>query len=198
MTVIINATVEGDLDEAVVRRLIRHVGAEIGSVYGRKGKGYIQEKIRSFNQAAHVMPWLVLVDLDNSPTCAPTMRRIWLPEPASNMCFRVAVREIEAWLLADREEAAAFLGVSPARIPSIPESENDPKRVIVDLAARSRRRGIQDDMTPRPGSGRAVGPAYDDRLVEFVEKHWRPDVAAEAADSLRRCLVCLRRLAGGQ
>jgi hypothetical protein len=32
----------------------------------------------------------------------------WLPQPAQLMCFRVAVRELESWLLADAEALAAF------------------------------------------------------------------------------------------
>jgi hypothetical protein len=112
------------------------------------------------------------------------------------MCFRVAVREIEAWLLADRERLAAFLGVKSARLPANPEEEPDPKRIIVELAQQSRRREIREDMAPRPGSGRQIGPAYSSRLIEFVSGSggWRPEVAARSSDSLRRCLSCLRKL----
>jgi hypothetical protein len=114
------------------------------------------------------------------------------------MRLRVAVRKAEAWLLADRERLSRFLGVSADLIARKPEDLANPKREIVDLASRSRRRAIRQDMVPRQGSGRAVGPAYSSRLIEFVsdaQAGWRPDVAAENADSLRRCLKSLRMLA---
>jgi hypothetical protein len=49
-------------------------------------------------------------------------------------------------------------------------------------------------MIPREGSGRAVGPAYTSRLIEYVETAWRPREAAQRSESLRRALVCLERL----
>ena len=139
----------------------------------------------------------MLVDLDHDADCAPDLCRVWLPHRAQKMCFRVAVREVEAWLLADRERISQFLSVPLSKLPANPESEDDPKQVMVNLAARLRRRAIRQDMTPRPGSGRSVGPAYTSRLIEFVNApqiSWRPDVAAQRSDSLRRCLQALRVL----
>jgi hypothetical protein len=49
-------------------------------------------------------------------------------------------------------------------------------------------------MVPRPESRTTVGPAYVSRMIEFAQQHWRPDVAAQRADSLRRALRCLRKL----
>jgi hypothetical protein len=115
------------------------------------------------------------------------------------MCFRVVVREIETWLFADRQRLAAFLGVPVAHVPHAPEDVADPKAAMVNLARQSRRRDVRDDMVPRPGSGRAVGPAYASRLVEFVayrEASWRPEVAAEHSDSLARCIERLRHIGG--
>jgi hypothetical protein len=66
---------------------------------------------------------------------------------------------------------------------------------VVQLVGQSRRREIREDMIPRPGSGRQVGPAYHSRLIEFVEKHWQPEVAARFSDSLRRCLTRVRQIA---
>ena len=84
------------------------------------------------------------------------------------MLFRVAVREIEAWLMADSEGLAQFLGVRRGRIHNDPESIADAKRTIVELGRLSRKREIREDLVPRPGSGRIVGPRYSSRLAEFV------------------------------
>ncbi len=195
--VVITGAVEGALDEAVLTRLVNQLGGTLGVVYGRNGKSTVLRRLRGYNQAARFSPWVVLIDLDEDAQCAPPYRAAVLPHTASLMCFRIAVREIEAWLLADRGRLAEFLGVAGSRVPAHPETIHDPKRTMVDLARRSRRRDIREDMVPRPGSGRAVGPAYTSRLIEFVAgspRGWRPEVAAGSSDSLARCLRSLRRL----
>jgi hypothetical protein len=113
------------------------------------------------------------------------------------MRFRLAVRAIEAWLLADAERMAGFLGVAATSMPREPERLDDPKQTLVHLAGRSRRAAVKKDLVPRPGSGRAVGDAYAGRLADFAldELHgWRPAVAAERAPSLRACLAALSTL----
>lgn len=191
----ISAAVEGIVDEAVVRRLISLAGATPGTVYGKRGKLWLRQKIRSFNNAARWAAWVVLVDLDHDYDCAPPLRAEWLPQPAQHLCFRVAVREIEAWFLSDAESLAGFLRVSRNRIPADPERLDHPKAVLVDLARSSRQKAIRDDMVPRKGSGRQVGPAYASRLIEFASSSWRPEVAAQRSDSLTRAIGCLKRMA---
>lgn len=194
--VVVSGAVEGAADEAVLRRLIAHVAADVGPIHVGHGKPNLQKKIKGYNNAARFSPWVVLVDLNHDADCAPPFVAEWLPNPADRMCFRVAVRQIEAWLLADRKEIAKFLVVRPALIPPNPDAINNARDVMVGLAARSRRPAIRKDMVPRPGSGRAVGPAYTSRLMEFAGTHWRPDVAAGASDSLRRCLRRLTEMTG--
>lgn len=192
---VIFAAVEGVVDEAVVRKLIEHGGGTPGDIFGKQGKLLLHQKIAAYNHAAQHAHWIVLVDLDREEDCAPPLRNSWLPNPAPNLCFRVAVREVEAWVLADAEELASFLGVSRKRVPAQPETLDDPKDTLVNLARMSRRRDIREDMVPRPGSGRAVGPAYASRMIEFVSGRWRPGIAAARADSLRRAIACIKRLA---
>ena len=193
-SVVISAAVEGIVDEAVVRKLIIDAGGLPGTVYGKNGKPFLRQRINGYNNAAHRAPWIVLVDLDREADCAPPLREAWLPEPAPDLCFRVAVREIEAWLMADAETLAEFLGVARNQIPGHPEDSDQPKSAMVNLARRSRRGAVRQDMVPREGSGRSVGPAYTSRLIEYVESRWRPEVAAQRAESLRRAIACLERL----
>lgn len=194
---VLSAAVEGAVDEAVAARLVEHLGGSLGTVYGKHGKAKLRKSISGFNQAASHGRWFVLVDLNGDERCAPVMRRQWLPLSAPFMCFRVAVREVESWLLADRERLARFLGVNRSLIPPYPESLSDPKATLVKAAANSRSRAMREDMAPRQGSGRPVGPAYSSRLIDFVrnlETGWRPEVAAMRADSLARCMDRLSRL----
>jgi hypothetical protein len=190
----ISGAVEGPTDETVVRRLVREAGGSLNRVYGKSGKPHLRQRLKGFNQAARHSPWVVVVDLDQSAECAPPFCRDWLPAPSAHMCFRVAVRQIEAWLLADAESLARFLSIAIARVPVDPEALVNPKETLVNLARHSRRRDIREDMVPRPNSGRSVGAAYTSRLIEFAETRWRPEVAAERADSLRRCRIRLERL----
>lgn len=184
-----------------MRRLVGHVGADLGTVYGKEGKAKVRARLKGYNKAARRMPWVVLVDLNNEADCAPELRTSWIPDPAPKMCFQVAVRKMEAWLLADRKSFAQFFSIAQARIPQNPEMLADPKRTVVELARYSRRREIREDMVPRSGSGRTVGPAYTSRLIEFVgnvENGWRPGIAAKSSDSLNRCLQRLHQLVEGR
>ena len=194
--IIVSAAVEGPTDEAVLRRLIGEAGAQPGAVYGKKGKHHLLNRLAGYNNAARLRPWAVLVDLDQDADCAPPAKAKWLSSPAKLMCFSIAVRQVEAWLLADAKGLAEFLSVSASRIPANPEALANPKGEMIRLARRSRRRAIRIDMVPREGSGRIEGPAYASRLIEFACAHWRPKVAAGRADSLRRCLHRLERLTG--
>jgi hypothetical protein len=193
--VTLSAAVEGVLDEAVLRRILADVGGALGPVHGGRGKNHLRQRLPGYNNAARFSPWIVLVDLDNDAQCAPPFAEAWLPQPAAHMHFRVAVRAVEAWLLADRKAFARFLGVSPSAIPSHPEGIPDPKQMVVHLAQQARRSAIREDIVPRPGSGRRVGPAYSSRLTEFVEQRWRPDIAASLSESLRRCRERIAELA---
>ena len=197
MPIIISSAVEGIVDEAVVKRLIVEAGGEIGSIYGKRGKSLLKQRINGYNNAARHHPWIVLVDLNREADCPPPLKAVWLPNPGPFMCFRIAVREIEAWLLADRERFASFFRVRLPDVPVAPELLDDPKNEVIELSRRSRSRDIRLDMVPRPGSGRKIGPAYVSRLIEFVsdpQRGWRPERAAQASESLNRCLARLQEL----
>ena len=191
---VISAAVEGPMDEAVVRRLICHVGGRVGVIYGKDGKASVLNKLKGYNNAGRHSLWIVLVDLDNDQDCAPLARAAWLPKPSPRLCFRIAVREVEAWLMADAETLADYLSIARSKVPANVESLNAPKAALVNLARGSRRKNIREDMVAREGSGRQVGVAYVSRLIEYVKTTWRPDVASQRADSLRRTIDCLRCL----
>jgi len=189
----INFAVEGEIDEAVARKLIQHIGALPGTGFISGGKQNLRKRVAGYNQAAMRQPWLVLVDLDHC-SCAPTLVQKWVPQPSPYLCLRVAVREVEAWLLADSHNLAQFLGVPPNCIPHSPEQIGDPKNEMVNLASQSRKRAIRKDMVPTPNTGQQVGAAYSARLIEFVERHWDIQQAASRSPSLQRAIDCLTRL----
>lgn len=184
----INAIVEGDLDEAVAVRLIAEAGHEPGLVYGRRGIGYVREKISAFNRSARQIAYLTLVDLmDTRIACAPEVRRQWVPHPNVGMLFRVAVREIESWLLADRQGIAQYLSVPITRIPANPEALPDPKQSLVNIARRSRSRRLRQSVVPAAGSSAQTGRLYVAELKQFVQDAWSVPNAATNSPSLARC-----------
>jgi hypothetical protein len=194
LPVFISSAVEGQVDEAVVRRLIEFAGGVPGPTYGKSGKDQLRQSLLGFNNSARFRPWVVLTDLDHDAQCAPPLRTTLLPTPAPWLCLRIVVREVEAWFFADQQTLARFLSVSPTRIPASPETVDDPKETMVNLARHSRRRDIREDMVPRPGSGRKEGSAYASRLIEFAQGLWQPQVAASRAHSLKSAIDCVRRL----
>jgi len=193
----ISAAVEGMVDEAVLRRLMGEAKAVTEAVYVAHGKGNLRKKIKGYNHAAGHFPWLVLVDLNHEADCAPELRAAWLPSLNKFMCFRVAVRAVEAWLLADRQRIAQFLRIAAAKVPPQPDSLRDPRRALIDLARHSRSRDIREDMVPRPKSGRSEGPAYASRIMGFAQCEWRPSIAENSSDSLRRCREAIERVISG-
>ena len=112
----INIAVEDSLSEAVIRKIIQHSHRQftIGYCYCKGGYGYLKRTIRGFNNAAKGTPFLVLTDLEAE--CPPIQIREWLPEPAhQNLLFRIAVKEVESWLLSDRmgsRKTILYLSVS--------------------------------------------------------------------------------------
>ncbi len=191
--VTISGAVEGTTDEAVLRRLVEFAGGHLGAVYGKNGKTSLKPRVRAYNEAARHSPWIILVDLDHDANCGPELKAEWLPTLSPQMCFRVAVREMEAWLLADRQRFSSYFKVQVTRIPQYPETLADPKAMVIQLVSHSRNAQVRQDMLPTPGGGRSVGPAYTARIIEFAAS-WRPEVAAEFSPSLASAINCIQRL----
>jgi hypothetical protein len=192
---IVNALVEGTLDEAVALRIIEATGHTAGICYGKRGSDYIRRKIRSFNQTARSSYYLTLVDfMGTRLSCPPDVVAQWLPGPQPRMLFRVVVRELESWLLADREHLAEFLRVSVDKLPLNPEQVDDPKQLLVNLARHSRSARIRSALTPEPHSTALVGKLYNSELRLFIHESWDVDSARKNSLSLDRCLLRLRAL----
>lgn len=185
----VNIVVEDYLSEVALRRVLAgsSVGYIVGTCYSGRGYGNIRQKMSAFNNAAKGMPYVVLVDLVAG--CAPMQIRQWLPIPKHpNLLCRVAVREIESWLLADRSGLASFLGIARKLVPSNPDEIPDPKECLVNLAKRSRKRDLREALAPKPNSTAKVGPDYNGQVAYFVANRWDIAEAAKNSDSLRRAV----------
>lgn len=193
----IRLVTEGRLDEAVGRRLISECGLAVGRVYGKAGWSYIRKTMPSFNQAAPFAPCLTLVDfMDTETACPPSVISQWIPNRNDNLIFRVVVRELESWLLADRQGIAGFLRIPIARVPAAPEDEGDPKRTLVNLARGSRSRRVSEALVPAQGASAVVGRDYNAEMERFILDEWSPVAARTVAPSLDKCMTRLAELAG--
>ena len=190
----ISVAVEGSPDQAAVLKIAQYLGLDVAHCWVKRGKGNLDKSLAGYNNAARFSPWMVLRDLDTDADCAPDLIRRLLPNPEPGLAFRVAVRQVESWFLGDAERLAQFLGVAWKQMPPAPEALSDAKASIVQLAARSQKKDIRLDMVPFAGSQAKEGPACASRMSEFARCAWRPEVAAERCDSLKRCLQRLKRL----
>ena len=187
--------VEGDTDLPVVRKLASDAGLPISAEIDCQGKGKLDRDLPGYNSAARGSPWFVLRDLDQDAPCAPTFLAGTAVRASPWMCFRLAVREVESWLLADTRAMARFLRVDEHRLPRDPDSEPDPTRTLVNLARQSRSPGIRKALVPRPGTSTVVGPLYEAKLIEFGHRHWRLEQAVTRSRSLEKSRDALRALA---
>ncbi len=198
----INLAVEDELSEHLLRALLAQSGREflIGAVYGRQGYSYLKRMLSAFNNAARGGAFLVMADLD-SRACVPEIIEDWFrcslakypSHRHPNLMFRVAVREAEAWVMADREQFAAFLGVPVHAIPVQPDDVSDPKALLLQLAKKCRSRDLREDLVPGPGDKRIIGPDYNGRLAGFVYSSWRAQVAQMHSPSLAKAWKVLRQ-----
>jgi len=192
----IHLAVEDMLSEAAARKLLTLCptgGAAVGSVFGKTGFGYLKKHASGFNNAAKGTPFFLLTDLDTG-TCASGLISEWLGAPCHhNLLFRVAVREVESWVLADRERFASFLGIRTVLIADDPDSLPDPKAALIELAKKSPKAQLRRAIVPAPGTTASIGPGYNLVLPEFVRDRWDPSSAAVRSRSLKRAVSAVTR-----
>lgn len=192
----INLLIEDELHLNIATRLLQHFAPALSvhRVFGKRGKSFIKQNLSGFNRAAKHTHYLVIVDLDNDE-CPPSLVNRWLTfQKSSNLVFRVAVREAEAWLISDRDNFAAFMGVSKDIVTTAPENLPDPKEYVINLARRSRKRNIKDDLIP---DGQAtVGRNYNTCLADFVFRKWDAKKAMSNSQSLSGLIQALEQFKG--
>jgi hypothetical protein len=189
----INLAVEDALSEAVLRAMLHQSQRpfSVGTCLSRGGYGYIKKIIPGLNHAAKGMPYLVLTDLDNAE-CPLALISSWLSQPKHpNLIFRVAIIEVEAWLLAHREAFSEFLGISTNSIPNNVDEIADPKQLLINLARRSSKRILRDAIVPAPNSTAKIGKDYNGQLIQFVQQSWQVDSAKINSQSLQRAMNAL-------
>ena len=190
----VSVATEGAVDTALARRICKEVGLEVVAVHGERGKQRLDRSLGGYNAAARHGSWFVLRDLNTDADCAPNLRKRLLAAPSRGMTFRIAVREIESWLIADHSSFARYFAVSTGRVTDDPESIRHPKDHLVGVVRHSRSRRMREDVVPRDRSRARIGPGYASRLIEYIWTAWSPMTASSRSESLRRCLDRLSRI----
>ena len=189
----INLVFEDALSEAVLKQMLKQSQRpfSVGQCLNQRGYGKIKKIISGLNYAAKGMPYLVLTDLDNAE-CPLVIVSEWLTQPKHpNLLFRIAVKEVEAWLLAHREAFAQFLGISVDLIPGDADRIPDPKLLLINLAKKSRKRKLREAIVPERNSTAKIGKDYNGQLIEFVNKSWQVASAQTNSPSLERAMNAL-------
>ncbi len=163
------------------------------------GSGAIKNKCSAFiNMARSGILLVVLVDLD-AAECACSLLRSWFVIPENEeiallpQCiFRVAVREVESWILADHLAWAHFIGIREDNFAMPPDELLDPKGHILRVLRKKGRKKIHREMLPRGAAH--VGPRYNEILCDFVNNYWAPERAARRSPSLDRAWRALLKI----
>ncbi|MDR1648666.1 MAG: DUF4276 family protein [Synergistaceae bacterium] len=188
---------------AVEDELTRHVGQKMADATGwsvkryfiGKGKSGLEKNLENYLNMGRRERVLLIVDMDRPSyrdLCPPMLIQKWLKNRLmpEKMFFRVAVCEVEAWLLADHDAMRLFLGGQP-RLPADPDVLEDPKAELLKLLKRVNRY-VKEDVV-RISEGRIrQGVAYNDILGKWVDENWSPERAAQKSDSLRRAFLRLK------
>lgn len=185
---------EDFLSEAVIIKIIRSIDKfNISLSLGREGCGYLTKKINNFNKMAERQKVLVVLDLDNNNSPDEYIRDITRNENVihENLLFSIPVKEIESWILADKQGISSFLDIPEARIDRNPDELMDPKEKIISLARTCRNRVAKDGIPPKPRAISKVGLSYNTLLIDFVNNHWSIERAAVNSPSLNRTLILL-------
>lgn len=195
MTSVALAT-EDELSEAVGIRLLTEIEhpMEASLLLRKGGFGYLRSKMNSWCQLAIQQPVVLLTDLDDKE-CPTILIDDWFGQKSrpENLLIRVAVREIESWLLADHEAMRSLLG-NKGKLPDDPDALPDPKQRLLQLAKLAKRE-VRSDLTSGAGAIASQGIGYNARLGEMVRNEWSPKRAAQRSNSLRRAIGRLEELA---
>ena len=192
---------EDILSKIVIEKILNQIFYDkniLINAFGRQeGKGYIKKKINDINNSNAKLLFFVLVDLDNE-ICPSELISKWFKRPCrENLIFRIAVREIESWLLADAEGLSKFLNMDIINI--VKEVQNpdeliDPKSKLLYLTNKCRKKELKEDIIRIDSDCFRQGPGYNSRLSEFVVNFWNIERAITKSESLNRAISALKRI----
>lgn len=163
------------------------------------GYGSLEKRCPSFlNMAKGGLYTISLADLDTRP-CAAALIRQWFSIPdeqpielPKQVVFRVAIREVESWIMADRDAWAEHVEIPADNFSAAPDELPDPKLHLLNVIRKKGRKRYHKEMLPIGIA--SIGPGYNDVLCEFVRQHWSPVRAGKNSPSLKRAIKAFRKI----
>jgi hypothetical protein len=194
----VTLAVEDPLSRDVALQVIAYAAPDViveSPILGG-GFGRLRNNCRAFNEMAAIIPVILFTDLDNG-SCPRSLVTSWMKKiPQSHdFVFRVVVREIESWLMADRHAFAEFVHCPISKVPLRPEVCPDPKRELLQIVDRYAPKSIRDGLVRTVKNDRLPGFEFNERFGRFALTRWDPAVAATHANSLGRAIRRIRELA---
>lgn len=189
------AMAEGPPDLAALRKLLHVCQLRAKKSLDMRGRDNLLKRLEAIAKKGRAVGhqgefWVVgLCDLERDYPCPGALLTRFEPLPQT-ICLRIAVRSLEAWLLADHVGFASHSGVPQRKLPPHPEELDGVKLKLIDLAKTGRFAGRDLRHHNRQGSD------YVRTVTEYIQKQWNPARAAERSPSLQRSLSRLRALDG--
>ena len=196
------AYVEDEPSQAILTKIIDYVNSQspnrfvlqTGFPIITHGFGNLQKITQRFLSAAKKggIRSIFLTDLDQKHSVQQIANEWFniaclalLPD---KLIFRIAVHEIESWIIADINGIANFLNVSPANFVTSPDDLDDPKQFLFNVIRSKCRSAKFKEMLPQ--KGQAVGIDYNPQIVSFIKEKWDIQTAMANSPSLKRAVDC--------
>ena len=191
LTPYVKVLIEGQSDQGMAKRIIRHSDLSMGQLVTKHGSGNIDKLIPKLSRTTTNNPWMVFRDSDTR--CPVELRRQLTKSAAVNPAFllRIVHPMTEGWLMADPQSFSQYFKVTAKKVPVDTELLPHAKRNLLALCKNSRSRDIRSDVV-RPDGG--TGPLYVSRINEFAEDYWDIATASQNSPSLKRALIRLAEL----
>lgn len=187
---------EDELSESLGDKLIFEANKNLNvSMRLRKGGfGYLKGRLPSLCKLSKVQPIVLFTDLDKM-NCPLKLMDLWFRgvSKPEGLLFRVVVREIESWVLADHKGFSEYFGISPAKLPPNPDLLPDPKAFLLKLVGGSKRE-IRESMIAKKGALAIQGVGYNTILCDFIRTSWTSSRAIQRSDSLEKAYLRIRDL----
>lgn len=185
---------------AILERIIADYAPNLHIVQSLPARGgELKKKISSFNILSLSKPVILLSDMDTDD-CAPIAKNKLLNGIVQNECFviNIAVDEAEAWLLADKEGFASYLGIRLAFMPDAERQRFGGRKETMEmevslkssyyltheLMAHSNNATLRSQIGVMPNESRSKGREYNAGILPFIKTLWNVENARKRSYSL--------------
>lgn len=192
----INIITEDRLGEELARKIIHEVGGfNILLSDHLGGERNVIRNLEKYNKASkNNSPFFILIDLDHEVCPITKIQKTITFEKDPRFIYRIAVREAESWLMADRENFANLFNKTSSIIPYNADEIKHPKEFLLNIIEKHASRHLKNDMLPSKKSTAKIGPEYNSILCNFIFYTWNIRNAMDHSESLKKTVLALEKL----